>query len=87
MFEESRWLSETVHLPAGGLLLLYTDGVEDTRNERGELFEAERMIAAVRGAGAKSGAGAKEALLNDLAAFRGSMPQYDDVTVVVVARE
>lgn len=85
MFSDSMWLTETVRLPAGSLLLLYTDGVEDTRDERGEFFGTARMIAAVRRT--EDGAGVKEVLLNDLAAFRGSMPQYDDVTVVVVARE
>jgi serine phosphatase RsbU (regulator of sigma subunit) len=85
MFDESRWFSETVVLPPGSLLMLYTDGVEDTRNEAGEFYGPRRVVEAVRRAG--EGAGVKDVLLNDLAAFRGSTPQYDDVSVVVVARE
>ena len=86
MFDGSEWTAETVTMDRGALLLMYTDGVPDTLSETNLSYDAGRMISAVRRAGRVSATAARDALLDDLALFRGAMPRYDDVTVVVVGR-
>jgi sigma-B regulation protein RsbU (phosphoserine phosphatase) len=87
MFEGGEWRSETIEIPRGGLLMMHTDGVEDTLSEGNVRYDAGRMIAAVRRAGDIAASNIKDALLDDLAMFRGAMPQYDDLTIVVVGRK
>jgi serine phosphatase RsbU (regulator of sigma subunit)/PAS domain-containing protein len=41
-FETSRWIEQTVHLAAGESLVLYTDGVTDTRGDE-ERFGVDRL--------------------------------------------
>jgi sigma-B regulation protein RsbU (phosphoserine phosphatase) len=42
--EDTVWGTETVHIQPGDILLLYTDGIPDTQNDRGDYFEVEKLI-------------------------------------------
>lgn len=68
----------------GTVLLLGTDGISETRGPSGEMFGRDRVIALVREHAAKSAAAIADAVIAALAAFRGTGPQRDDVTLVVV---
>ncbi len=74
----------TVHLSPGDLLLIPTDGLEETVNAAGEQFGAARILQTTIELRDRS---AKEIVagLNDAARrFREPLPQADDVTIVVV---
>ena len=65
-------------------MLIATDGVWETRDEGGAFYGKERMREIVRtNAGAPAEAIGR-ALLDDLAAFRGSAAMLDDVTFIVM---
>jgi serine phosphatase RsbU (regulator of sigma subunit) len=81
------WRTETVTLAPGETLVLYTDGVTEAQNLAGELFEVERLLAAVGGAGERTAQGVQAAILAAVAQFVGGAPQADDLTLLVVARE
>ena len=72
-------------LSRGDVLLLYTDGVSEARGEGGE-FGAERVAAALERSRGASAEAVVDAVLSDLAAFRGGGPFHDDVTVMAVRR-
>jgi serine phosphatase RsbU (regulator of sigma subunit) len=75
---------QTVEIPRGGVLLLYTDGVTEAIDPQGQFFETERLYETARQA---SGATAQEIcdrLLEAITAHRGPAPQADDVTLVAV---
>ncbi|GBD35596.1 Phosphoserine phosphatase RsbU [bacterium HR36] len=74
-----------VPLEAGDRILLVTDGVTETRNERGELFGAERVEETLRQTAGTSPRNVVQTLADRLHEFRGSLPQSDDVTIVVAA--
>ena len=79
-------LSEPRPLATGDVLVLYTDGIFEQKNEEGRLYGEERLRESLArcAAGAASAQEITDGLLADLDAFRGAEPQYDDVTALVV---
>jgi sigma-B regulation protein RsbU (phosphoserine phosphatase) len=75
---------QTVQLPPGGTLLLYTDGVNEAMDADSQLFGMERIVAAVRGARAASAQQLCDQLVQAVAAYRGLAAQADDITLVAV---
>ncbi|MDZ7344686.1 MAG: SpoIIE family protein phosphatase [candidate division KSB1 bacterium] len=74
--------AETVMLPPGEVLMLYTDGVTEAMNARGEEFGENRLVELVR---KKSTLGPKE-LIKELRLalldFTGGQTSADDLTIV-----
>ena len=68
----------------GQIILIGTDGIWETENDRGERFGKERLNAIMREQAERSAADILEAVTTTLVAFRGTAPQSDDVTLVVV---
>lgn len=78
---DEQYRERTVQLAPGDRLVLYTDGLIETRNEIGETFGTDRLQACI-GRTAEP-AELLAAILHCQEAFRGSYPLTDDVTVVV----
>src|SRR5437867_283722 len=79
-----------VELSRGDLLLLYTDGITESRNESGQELGREGLLALVRGLAVDAPEGPVafgHALGARLKEFRGSGPQRDDETLVVLQRQ
>ena len=74
-------------VPRGGLLLLYTDGVPDALGPTGERFGVARMVDLLRELAGRPAGEVEERLLGELQQFAGSLPQFDDITIVAVRRE
>lgn len=84
-FEDYPYSSEKVTLPAGSRILLYTDGVTDTRSADGRFFGTD---------GLRDWASALDPslpsrevchrLLDTLAAFRGKEAQTDDIAILCI---
>jgi len=75
-----------VTLAPGDLVLLYTDGVTDSRAASGERFGDDRLISTVDGARGGSAQDVLDAVVGASRAFQGDMPAEDDVTIVAVKR-
>ena len=74
-----------ISLNPGDVLLQYTDGLNESVNERGVQFTLGRILDIVNdygNAGAESLVGR---LVRAEAAFRGSAPQFDDLTLLAVS--
>lgn len=69
----------------GDTLLLYTDGVTETRNSSGELYGMERLHAAILAAPGDAEA-TGNALLSDLQQFTHSSLVGDDLTILCLGR-
>jgi serine phosphatase RsbU (regulator of sigma subunit) len=75
---------QVVSVPPHGALLLYTDGVTESRDEQRATFGEVRLAAALR---VRVGAAAQslcDQLLEAVIAHQGTNPQYDDLTLVAV---
>ncbi len=79
-----------VEIGRGDSLLLYTDGITESRNEAGEELGHDGLMALVRELPPPPEHGPVEfghALSGRLKAFRGRSPQRDDETLVLLRRE
>ncbi|UCE67068.1 MAG: SpoIIE family protein phosphatase [Candidatus Zixiibacteriota bacterium] len=70
----------------GDLMLLYTDGVTDARNARGEMFEELRLLDYVSRHPDDSPADIIVGLLEEIKAFTGKSDFDDDLTIVALRR-
>jgi sigma-B regulation protein RsbU (phosphoserine phosphatase) len=73
-----------VQLEADDLLLLYTDGISEVRDDRGEQLGLDRLLQVALRLPVESASVAGEALLEAVARFRGSGQAADDETVIVL---
>jgi sigma-B regulation protein RsbU (phosphoserine phosphatase) len=74
-----------LELGKGDVLLQYTDGLNESMNQRGELFSFDRILEI---ANSCAGDGAKtlvDRLVQAEIAFRGSAAQSDDITILAVS--
>lgn len=75
---------EVCILSPGDLLVLYTDGVVEADNARGEQFGEARLRTIIDEAHALTATELIERIRQHLAEFTGDEPQFDDITLVVV---
>lgn len=85
--DDAVWGQEVAQIPEKGLLLLYTDGVTDARNQGGELFGEKQVLNSLQAHGGRGARQVQDALLSAVLAFAGSEPQADDITLMVLARQ
>jgi phosphoserine phosphatase RsbU/P len=72
-------------LRRGDFLVLYTDGLVETRNAMGQDYGYPRLerVVARAAEGTRSVREVRDAILGDLSHFKGDVEQADDITVVV----
>jgi len=86
MFGFATWQGRPFHLFRGDVLIVYSDGLTDAENTKGEMFGEKRLKDIIRG-GAPSGSGAlTEGILRAIEMFTEGMPQNDDITFLTVGR-
>jgi sigma-B regulation protein RsbU (phosphoserine phosphatase) len=86
MIDGTSYSQTAVQLDVGDLLLLYTDGINESYDESGEQLGLERLLSIANGLPVDSAAAAGQALLSAVEEFRGSVPPADDETVVALER-
>jgi sigma-B regulation protein RsbU (phosphoserine phosphatase) len=69
------------------LLFLYTDGVVDAQNPQQEPFGSGRLLEAVQANQGRTAQEMQDDLLSRLQRFIGDAPQFDDITLMAVARD
>ena len=78
--------SHTVQLEPGDTVVLYTDGVTEAMNTKGEQFGVERMHEVFSGIPPKNSEQAAQAMFQAVKDFVGDAPQFDDITCLVLRR-
>jgi len=68
------------------LLVIYTDGVTDARNEEHEQFGEARLLTLLQIAGGERSALTLSNIMQSLDEFVGAAPQHDDITCMVIRR-
>jgi len=84
LFAESRYQEIQLQLQAGDVLVFYSDGVIESRNDAGEDFGLKRLAEVVRVNCEKSAEEVVKAVTSSLAHFIGRMRPQDDRTMIVV---
>jgi sigma-B regulation protein RsbU (phosphoserine phosphatase) len=80
------WKQKVARLLPGDLMVMYTDGVTDAQNPRGEFYGEQRLLSVVRRCGC-SAQETLDAIMGDLDNFTGGYPQGDDITLLVIRRD
>jgi serine phosphatase RsbU (regulator of sigma subunit) len=68
----------------GDLIALYTDGITEAMDERGELFGDEALCAILAGSGDADPAMIRERIVREVLAFVGTADPHDDMTMVLI---
>jgi serine phosphatase RsbU (regulator of sigma subunit) len=82
----SRYESCVVALEPGSCLAVYTDGVTEAMNAKGDLYGKDRLVALVSSPSIGDAGSLGKAMLNDLDDFVGAEPQADDTCVCCLGR-
>jgi serine phosphatase RsbU (regulator of sigma subunit) len=86
MLEEMTFEVKNVQLQAGDTLIVYSDGVTDVQNDKGEMFGEDNYLKLLNQT-AKSAESLLEHIVSSLRDFIGETPQYDDITLLAVRKE
>ena len=78
--------SSSAHLEPGDTVFLYTDGVTEAMNSKGEQFGLERMHDVFAASPPKSSEQAARTMFEAVTEFVGDAQQFDDITCLVLHR-
>lgn len=79
------FVEKTVDIAPGDVVLLYTDGVTETQNRRGDAYGTDRLRERLlRSARDRKARNIREDLLSDVWTFKGDAEQLDDITLIAV---
>ena len=84
MIEELPFDEHTITLNPGDSLFVYTDGVPEAQDIKGEMFENDRMLEVLNrdpNAGPEATLGA---MMDEIVSFRGEALQFDDITMLCI---
>jgi serine phosphatase RsbU (regulator of sigma subunit) len=84
LFAEVSHASRRVTLAPGALLVLYSDGITETRNARGDYYGIDRLVSAVMRARNGDAERIAARILADVRDFEAGAPLEDDQTLVLL---
>jgi serine phosphatase RsbU (regulator of sigma subunit) len=85
--EEAVWTQGVVHIDPGDVLVLYTDGIPDAQNAAGDFFKESRLVEVVKGSVSAPAQEIQTSILEAVKAFVAGAPQFDDITLLLLARD
>jgi len=84
IISDVQYTCETIVLEAGEMVLIYSDGITDARNEQQQMIGMGRMLAWMQDAPPAASA-CIDYLTERVKGFVGSAPQTDDITLLALA--
>jgi serine phosphatase RsbU (regulator of sigma subunit) len=86
VLKDTAWQQKLAKLVPGDTLLLFTDGIMDAQNSRGDYYGEQRLLRVARANSTASATAFQDAVLADLLEFTGNTPQADDILLIVLKR-
>ena len=87
VIEDLHLSDSSIVLTPGDSLVIYTDGIPDALNSRGEEYGIGRLFEAVGNVQDSNARLQLDTLSNELDNFIGNTPPFDDITFFILARE
>ena len=81
---ESPFGEEKINFSKGDTFVLYTDGVTEAMNSKGEMFGQERLVELVKNNKSLTAEELTALIQHEVKKFEGKRKQHDDITVIVV---
>lgn len=86
LLKTSKFEEQEIEMNPGDLLVAYSDGVTEARNERDEFFGDQRLRSIVGKSAGISPDRVGEKILEDVDWFVGDAPRSDDLSLVIIKR-
>ena len=86
MMQGSVYQEESVVFQPGDVLVIYSDGITESINERDEEFDEERLIDVVKNNLGRSASGIRDRIDEALSRFVGTTAPVDDMTLMIIKR-
>jgi serine phosphatase RsbU (regulator of sigma subunit) len=86
MFPSVSYEVDQVTMEKGETVVLYTDGITDTRNSANQEFGEDKLINLLKKSVKKPAAEIISKLNADLSAFSSGVDPFDDMTLIVLKR-
>lgn len=86
IFEDASYPVETIRLGDGDNLVIFTDGVVEAINSKGDEFGEPELIQLLNRRASSAPSELLRGLLQELDAFVGNTPQHDDMTCLLLKR-
>ncbi|MDN7024332.1 PAS domain S-box protein [Methanoculleus sp. FWC-SCC1] len=83
-FENQEYFSRSLSIGPDDLVVMYTDGVTEAINAEEELFGTDRLTAIIRETARLPAQEILDRILSGVREFSGDMPQFDDITLLVI---
>jgi len=77
----------TFEMEPDDCLLLYTDGSTEALDDKGLEFGLERLTQGLQVSASKGAAAVIRRLSDDIRSFAGTVPQYDDITLIAICKK
>ena len=87
MFENSTYKSEKLILEDDDILVLYTDGVTDGKNEKDESYGTKRLISKIQENIYLKAEEIKKKVYEDVRGFAKSGELFDDFTLMIIKKK
>ncbi len=84
ILDDSVYEERPVYVAPGDVIVLFTDGVTEAKNESGGMYEEERLINTVRSNSEKTAEGLVKAVLDSVNEFVGENTEHDDLTLIII---
>ncbi|WP_145080407.1 SpoIIE family protein phosphatase [Poriferisphaera corsica] len=76
--------AKSTSITPGKILFFGTDGIWETRNENRDFYGKERLQQIIRKNSHRSASSIADVILNDIANFRNTSLQEDDITLIII---
>ncbi|MCX7836174.1 MAG: SpoIIE family protein phosphatase [bacterium] len=86
-FPEGKWTESIVPFHPGDTLLLYTDGVTEAENPKGQMFTAKRLMSLLQTCVGKSAKEIIQIIQQEVVAFTEGKSFADDMTLLAIVFE
>jgi sigma-B regulation protein RsbU (phosphoserine phosphatase) len=86
LFPDSEFPSDELYLNSGDLIVIYTDGIVESVNDRKELFGTEKFCNIVYKNRDLNAENIRDKVLKGLNDYTLGNPQSDDITMVIMRR-
>ncbi len=86
LFDGEVYGLDKLSLSSGDVIVAFTDGVVETKNENGEFFGIERLKKIISMNGDKSAVEICDAVIREVIEFKGDAEQKDDLTLLIIKK-